>query len=109
MRMHIRPMTSSIELMRMILTFDALGRDALGKGADMKALFAIGAEERIGRAKMAAPDTYKAEYASILEQMKNEIDAVIAGGEDCMIKDYKTIRRDRKSADDRRAGRGRHI
>lgn len=31
---------------------------------------------------MAAPDTYKAEYASILEQMKNEIDAVIAGGED---------------------------
>ena len=70
------------ELMRMILTFDALGRDALGKGADMKALFAIGAKERIGRAKMAAPDTYKAEYASILEQMKNEIDAVIAGGED---------------------------
>ena len=48
----------------------------------MKALFAIGAKERIGRAKMAAPDTYKAEYASILEQMKNEIDAVIAGGED---------------------------
>ena len=70
------------ELMRMILTFDALGRDALGKGADMKALFAIGAKERIGRSKMAAPDTYKAEYASILEQMKNEIDAVIAGGED---------------------------
>ena len=70
------------ELMRMILTFDTLGRDALGKGADMKALFAIGAKERIGRAKMAAPDTYKAEYASILEQMKNEIDAVIAGGED---------------------------
>mgnify|MGYP005892476653 CR=1 FL=1 len=70
------------ELMRMILTFDAFGRDALGKGADMKALFAIGAKERIGRAKMAAPDTYKAEYASILEQMKNEIDAVIAGGED---------------------------
>ena len=70
------------ELMRMILTFDTLGRDALGKGADMKALFAIGAKERIGRAKMAAPDTYKQEYASILEQMKNEIDAVIAGGED---------------------------
>ena len=70
------------ELMRMILTFDTLGRDALGKGADMKALFAIGAKERIGRAKMAAPDTYKQEYASILEQMKNEINAVIAGGED---------------------------
>ena len=70
------------ELMRMILTFDALGRDALGKGADMKALFSIGAKERIGRAKMASPDSYKQEYASILEQMKTEIDAVIAGGED---------------------------
>ena len=68
--------------MRMILTFDALGRDALGKGADMKALFSIGAKERIGRAKMASPDSYKQEYASILEQMKTEIDAVIAGGED---------------------------
>lgn len=70
------------ELMRMILTFDTLGRDALGKGADMKALFSIGAKERIGRAKMASPDSYKQEYASILEQMKTEIDAVIAGGED---------------------------
>ena len=70
------------ELMRMILTFDALGRDALGKGADMKALFSIGAKERIGRAKMASPDSYKQEYASIIEQMKTEIDAVIAGGED---------------------------
>lgn len=44
-------MIKQFELMRMILTFDALGRDALGKGADMKALFAIGAKERIGRRK----------------------------------------------------------
>ena len=48
----------------------------------MKALFSIGAKERIGRAKMAAPDAYKQEYASILEQMKAEIEAVVAGGED---------------------------
>ena len=70
------------ELMGMILTFDELGREALKKGADMKALFSIGAKERIGRAKMAAPDAYKQEYASILEQMKAEIEAVVAGGED---------------------------
>ena len=69
------------ELMKMILTFDSLGRDALKKGADMKALFSIGAKERIGRAKMVAPDAYKQEYASIVADMRREIEEAIAGGE----------------------------
>ena len=48
----------------------------------MKALFAIPSKARIGRAKMAAPDKYKEEYAAILADMKAEIKAVIEGGED---------------------------
>ncbi len=69
-------------LMDLVLRFDSLCRDALGKGADMNALFAIDAREKIGRAKMAGADSYKAEYDAIAAQMKKEIEEVIAGGED---------------------------
>ncbi len=70
------------KLLDMILKFDEMSRAALDKGADMKGLFAISAREKIGRAKMVAPDKYEAEFAAIVADMKNEIDAVIAGGED---------------------------
>ena len=70
------------ELMNLILSFDKLGREALSKGAPMKKLFAISAREKIGRAKMADPDKYEQEYEAILDQMRAEIDEVIAGGED---------------------------
>ena len=70
------------ELMDLILSFDEMSRAALEKGADMKALFAMPSKARIGRAKMAAPDKYKEEYAGILADMKKEIDAIIEGGED---------------------------
>ena len=70
------------ELMDLILSFDEMSRAALEKGADMKARFAIPSKARIGRAKMAAPDRYKEEYAGILADMKKEIDAIIEGGED---------------------------
>ena len=70
------------ELMDLILSFDEMSRAALEKGADMKALFAIPSKAKIGRAKMAAPDKYKEEYAAILADMKAEIEAVIEGGED---------------------------
>ena len=69
-------------LLDMILKFDEMSREALEKGADMKGIFAITAREKIGRAKMIAPDKYEAEFAAIVAGMKEEIDAVIAGGED---------------------------
>ena len=70
------------ELMDLILSFDEMSREALEKGADMKALFAMPSKARIGRAKMAAPDKYKEEYAAILADMKEEIEEIIEGGED---------------------------
>ena len=70
------------KLMDLVLRYDALCREALGKGVDMNALFTIPAREKIGRAKMADAKTFAADYDAIEAQMKKEIAEVIAGGED---------------------------
>ena len=69
-------------LLDMILSYDTLCRNALTLGADMNSLFVIDAREKIGRAKMANQDTFEEDYAAIAAEMKAEIDAVIAGGEE---------------------------
>ena len=69
-------------LLDLILHFDSLCRDALGKGADMNGLFAISAREKIGRAKMADAQSFQADYDAIDALMKKEIEEVTAGGED---------------------------
>ena len=69
-------------LLDMVLSYDSLCRAALEKNADMEALFAIDTREKIGRAKMADARTFEADYDAIAAEMKAEIDAVIAGGED---------------------------
>ena len=69
-------------LLDMVLKYDVFCRDALAKGADMNGLFAIDAREKIGRAKMADPNAFTEVYDEIEKQMKAEIEAVIAGGED---------------------------
>ena len=69
-------------LLDMVLKYDVLCRDALNKGADMNGLFAIDAREKIGRAKMADPNAFEKAYDDIEKQMKAEIEAVTAGGEE---------------------------
>ena len=69
-------------LLDMILSYDTLCRNALTLGADMNSLFVIDAREKIGRAKMANQDTFEEDYAAIAAEMKAEIDAVVAGGEE---------------------------
>ncbi len=69
-------------LLDMVLRYDEMCRAALGKGADMNALFAIPAREKVGRAKTASPQTFAEDYDAILADMKTEIEEVIAGGED---------------------------
>lgn len=69
-------------LLNMVLEYDSLCRDALAKNADMNALFTIDAREKVGRAKMADAKTFEADYDAIEAEMKAEIEAVIAGGED---------------------------
>ncbi len=69
-------------LLDIVLHYDSLCREALGKGADMNGLFAIDAREKIGRAKMADPSAFQEAYDEIEAQMKKEIEEVVAGGED---------------------------
>ncbi len=69
-------------LLDMILRYDAMSREALSKGADMKSIFAIPAREKIGRAKMTAPDKYESEFDAIIAEMKSEMAQAIAGGEE---------------------------
>ena len=69
-------------LLGLIIRYDELCRDAMAKGADLNALFAIPARERIGRAKMILPGTYETEYGEIEKQMRKQIADLTAGGED---------------------------
>ncbi|MCQ2557655.1 MAG: V-type ATP synthase subunit A [Oscillospiraceae bacterium] len=70
------------ELLDMVLGYDVACREALTRGANMNKLFVIPSREKIGRAKTADPDNFKAEFDVIRAEMKQEIEEVIAGGED---------------------------
>ena len=69
-------------LLDMVLEYDVLCRAALEKHADLDGLIAIDAREKIGRAKMADAKTFGADYDAIIDQMKQQIEDVIAGGEE---------------------------
>ena len=68
------------KLLDTILVYDDLCRAALKQGANMNALFKIPAREKLGYAKMTAPDQFEAEYAQIVTDMEAQIQAVIEGG-----------------------------
>ena len=68
------------KLLDTILVYDDLCRAALKQGANMNALFKIPAREKLGYAKMTAPDHFEAEYAQIVTDMEAQIQAVIEGG-----------------------------
>ena len=65
------------KLLAMILDYDKLCRDAIGKGAPTARLFEIRARERIGRAKSVPADQYAQVYADISASMEKEIDEVV--------------------------------
>ena len=69
-------------LLKMILRYDELCRDALEKNAPMQKLFTIDARVGIGRAKSVPSDQYEAVYAQIERDMEAQIKEVIAGGEE---------------------------
>ena len=69
-------------LLDLVLRYDALCREALGKSIRLNDLFVIPAREKIGRAKMADAADFAAVFDAIEAQMKKEIAEVIAGGED---------------------------
>ena len=63
-------------LLGLILRYDEICRDVLGKDLDMDALFTIPAREKIGRAKMADPEKFADAYAEIEKEMAAEINTI---------------------------------
>jgi V/A-type H+-transporting ATPase subunit A len=68
------------KMLGMILEYDSLCRDAIEKGAQPAALFAIPFRERMGRAKSVPDDVYPAEFQKMESEMKEQIDAVVLQG-----------------------------
>ena len=70
------------KLLKLILTFNHFGKKALAAGASMKALFAIPARDRIGRAKDVPQEEYETVYGEIISDMEAQITELTeAGGE----------------------------
>ena len=69
-------------LLDLVIVYDSLCREALEKGASLSALFNIPTRAAIGRAKMADANEYAAAYDKMIENMKAEINAAVAGGEE---------------------------
>ena len=65
-----------MRLLAMILDYDRLAREAVGKGAPLQELINIPAREKIGRAKSVEADRYVEVYADIAREMEEEIAAV---------------------------------
>jgi len=72
-----------MRLLAMILEFDKLARDAIGKGAPLAPMLDIPAKEEIGRAKFVEADQYAEVYAKIVKDMEQQIAAIVekAGAE----------------------------
>ena len=70
-------------LLAMILRYDQLCREAIGKGAAVGRLFTIPAREKLGRAKSVPAEEYQQVYEQISAEMEQEITAIAEeGGED---------------------------
>ena len=65
-----------MRLLALILDYDRLAREAVGKGAPLQELINIPAREKIGRAKSVEADRYVEVYADIAREMEEEIAAV---------------------------------
>ena len=67
-------------MMRLILEFDALGRDQLDKNVDIEDIIELPIREKIGRAKYI-PEDRIAEFDDIFKEMKKEMLALSNEGE----------------------------
>ena len=72
-----------MRLLSLILHYEDLCRNAIGKGVTLASLFAIPARERLGWAKYAAAEEYAANYAKVSDEMDGEIAVLVKkAGED---------------------------
>ena len=70
-------------MLRLILDYDGLCREAITKGSAVEELFAIPARETIGRIKSVPEEEYVSVYAALADEMKRQIQQIAAkGGEE---------------------------
>ena len=67
-------------LLSLILKYDEEVRAVLNRIEDLEALFTMPSREKIGRAKMIAPEAFEKAYDDIESEMKSEILNAAAGG-----------------------------
>ena len=69
-------------LLQLILDCDTMSRAALEQNRDIiEQLFKLPAREQIGRAKTVEGDGFRAAYAKIEQDLKQQIQDALAGGE----------------------------
>ena len=68
-------------LLKIILTYDVLCRDAIEKGADIDKLMTLQVKERIGRAKSVPEDEYKAAYDKMFSDLEAQVAETLEGGD----------------------------
>ncbi len=66
-------------MLRLILEFDALARDALDKNVDIEDILALQVREQIGRAKYI-PESEMSKFDAVLAEIKNEMHALTDEG-----------------------------
>ena len=69
------------ELLEIVLEYESLCRDAIGRGADAQALFSLPVREQIARAKSVPEEERAAVYAAIRAELRRQIAAAADGGE----------------------------
>ena len=72
------PSEKQFLLLKLILSYYDMGREALANGANMNALFSISARDHIGRAKNEAD--YQKAFAEIDAEMRSQIAELVAKG-----------------------------
>ena len=70
-------------LMKVIFTYQKMGKKALSEGASMESLFKIPARDKVGRAKDVLEENYESAYNDIISEIEAQIGDLIAaaGGE----------------------------
>lgn len=66
-------------MLKLILEFDALAKDALDKNVDIEDILALGVREQIGRAKYI-PESEMSKFDDVLAEIKNEMHALTDEG-----------------------------
>ena len=69
-------------MLALIRESDGHCREAAERGGDLTQMFSIPAREKIGRAKSVPADQYLDNYANIMVEMDEEINAIAEKGEE---------------------------